>query len=107
MADNIRYIIAAVLIGLGLVSSCISMIGVFRFKFVLNRMHAAAIGDTLGLFLVLTGCIIISGLNFTSLKLAVIVVFFWISSPVSGHLIGDLVTTVNEDETEKNCEIRD
>jgi len=41
---------------------------------------------------------IATGFNFTSLKLAVIIVFFWIASPVSSHLIANLVAKVDKDE---------
>ena len=41
----IRFIIAACLIGFGVFLFAMSTFGVFKFKYVLNRMHAAAIGD--------------------------------------------------------------
>lgn len=44
----IRFLAGAVCMAAGLVFYIIQFIGVFRFKYVLNRMHAAAIGDTLG-----------------------------------------------------------
>ena len=43
----IRFIIAACLIGFGVFLFAMSTFGVFKFKYVLNRMHAAAIGDSL------------------------------------------------------------
>ena len=96
----IRFIIGAAFILCGLLIFIIEMIGVFRFKYVLNRMHAAAMGDTLGIGCSLLGLIIISGLNFTSLKLFCIIVFLWFSSPTSSHLITRLeVATDEERET--------
>jgi multicomponent Na+:H+ antiporter subunit G len=56
------------LIGLGIF--VLQILGVFKFKYVLNRMHAAAMGDTLGIGASLLGVILLSGFNFTSLKLA-------------------------------------
>ena len=82
----------------------IQLIGVFKFKYVLNRMHAAAMGDTLGLGATLLGLIILSGLNFTSLKMALIIVFLWLASPVSSHLIARLEVTTNE-HVDKFCEL--
>ncbi len=99
--NTVRIIIAILLIGLGVFFSIVSVFGVFRFKFVLNRMHAAAIGDTLALLLVLAGLIVISGLNMTSLKLAVIIAFFWIASPVSSHLISNMIATVDHEKVDK------
>ena len=94
----IRFLVGAALLLLGIAIFIIEMIGVFRFRYVLNRMHAAAIGDTLGIGFCLLGLIVMSGLNFTSLKLLMVIVFLWFSSPVSSHLIARLEVTVNEDE---------
>ena len=38
----------------------------------------------------LIGLMIFSGLNFTTLKMMLIVVFLWLASPVSSHLIARL-----------------
>ncbi|MBQ4563046.1 MAG: monovalent cation/H(+) antiporter subunit G [Lachnospiraceae bacterium] len=86
--------IGFMLIGIGIF--IVELIGVFKFKYVLNRMHAAAMGDTLGLGASLFGLIILSGINFTSLKIALIIVFLWLASPVSSHLIARLEVTTNE-----------
>lgn len=91
------------LIGLGIF--VVEMIGVFRFKYVLNRMHAAAMGDTLGIGASLVGLMIMSGFNFTTLKLFLIVVFLWFSSPVSSHLIARLEVTTNEETQKRYREI--
>jgi len=84
------------LCGLGIF--VIEMIGVFRFKYILNRMHAAAIGDTLGIGFSLLGLILMSGWNFTSLKLLFVIVFLWFASPVSSHLISRLEVTTDEEK---------
>lgn len=97
----VRFLAGAVFLLLGLGIFLIEIIGVFRFKYVLNRMHAAAMGDTLGIGFSLMGLILMSGWNFTSLKLLLVVVFLWFSSPTSSHLIARLEVTTNEDE-EKN-----
>ena len=81
----------------GLATFVIEMIGVFRFRYILNRMHAAAIGDTLGIGFALAGLILLNGFDFTSLKLFLVIVFLWFSSPVSSHLIARLEVTTNED----------
>ncbi len=93
----VRFLLGAALLLAGVVIFIIEMIGVFRFKYVLNRMHAAAMGDTLGIGFCLLGLIVISGLNFTSLKLFLVIVFLWFSSPASSHLIARLEVTTNED----------
>lgn len=93
----IRFLLGAVLLLAGVAIFFIEMIGVFRFKYVLNRMHAAAMGDTLGIGFCLLGLIVMYGLNFTALKLFLVIVFLWFSSPVSSHLIARLEVTTNED----------
>lgn len=94
----IRFLAGAALLLAGVVIFLIEMVGVYRFKYVLNRMHAAAMGDTLGIGFCLLGLIIMSGLNFTSLKLLLVIIFLWFSSPASSHLIARLEVTTNEDE---------
>lgn len=101
----VRVIIAVVLISIGVFFSIVSVLGTFRFKFVLNRMHSAAMGDTLALLFVLAGLAVISGLTFTTLKLAVIIVFFWIASPVSAHLISNMIVTVDRKKVDRMCEL--
>ena len=89
---------------LGLVWFGIEIYGSFRFQFVLNRMHAAALGDTLAISACFIGLIIFSGLNATSLKLFLVILFLWFSSPVSSHLIARLEVTTNE-QIGNHCEI--
>lgn len=101
----IRFIIGALLILCGLFIFIIEMVGVFRFKYVLNRMHAAALGDTLGIAFSLLGLIVMNGLNFTSFKLFCVIVFLWFSSPTSSHLIARLEVTTDEEKEQHYREI--
>ena len=94
----VRFLLGAGLLLTGVTVFLIEMVGVFRFRYVLNRMHAAAIGDTLGIGICLLGLIVMSGLNFTSLKLFLVILFLWFSSPTSSHLIAKLEITTNEDK---------
>ena len=94
--------IALLLLGLGVF--ILEIFGVFKFKYVLNRMHAAAMGDTLGIGASMTGLILLSGFNFTSLKMALIIVFLWLASPVSSHLISRLEAVTNEQLAE-HCQL--
>ena len=101
-----RFLIGAACLLFGLGIFAIEMVGVFRFRYVLNRMHAAAMGDTLGIGFSLLGLIIMSGLSFTSLKLFLIICFLWFSSPVSSHLIARLEAVTNP-KLERKCEVPD
>ena len=95
LIDWVQFIFGAgfLLIGLGIFF--IQMLGVFEFRFVLNRMHVAAMGDTLGLGASLFGLMILSGFSFTSVKMALVILFLWLASPVSSHLISRLEVTTN------------
>ncbi len=93
----VKLIVGTLFLICGLVIFFTEIFGVFHFKYVLNRMHAAAMGDTLGISSCLIGLMIFSGLNFTTLKIMLIVIFLWITSPVSSHMIARLEVTTNED----------
>ena len=60
----IRFIIAAIFIVAGIFVFAAAAFGVFKFKYVLNRMHVAAKCDSLGALLVLVGCMILGGFSF-------------------------------------------
>ncbi len=89
-AEWVRFGFCALFILLGMFVEFTALLGVFRFKFALNRMHSASMGDTLGLMFILIGLIIAYGLDFASLKLAVLIIFMWIASPVASHLVAEL-----------------
>ena len=86
----IRFIAAAVLIVLGLCSFGAAVLGAYRFGYVLNRMHAAGIGDTAGLFFVIASLVVARGPQMDTLKLVVLVFFLWFTSPVSAHFLGQV-----------------
>ena len=103
MFEWIRFIAGALVLILGLATFALEVFGSYRFDFVLNRMHAAAMGDTLGIGISLVGLMLFSGWNFTSLKMFLIILFLWFASPVASHLIARLEVTTDED-LEQNCE---
>lgn len=93
----IKFVVGAIFLLMGLSIFLLEIVGVFRFKYVLNRMHAAAMGDTFGIGCSLLGLIIMNGFGFTSMKLFLVIVFLWFSSPVSSHLIARLEVTTDEE----------
>ncbi len=86
----IRFAITAFL----LLAACFSFIaevfGLYRFGFVMNRIHAAGIGDTLGLFCVVLASMVSSGFRFVTLKYLLLIFFLWFTSPVSTHFLGQV-----------------
>ena len=74
----LRLVAGSVFLLIGLVIFFTEIFGVFHFRYVLNRMHATAMGDTLGISSCMIGLMIFSGWNYTTLKLLLIVVFLWL-----------------------------
>ena len=91
---TIRIGIAMVLIALGLLVIAISILGLFRLRDTLERLHAGALTDTLGLLLVLAGLVVLCGFTTYTLKLAMLLVILWVTNPISSHLLArmELVT---------------
>ncbi len=101
----IKYGFSVLFMAIGLFTLLVSMFGIFKFKFAMNRMHFAALGDTLGLLSCLLSLIIYFGFSFVILKILLVVAFLWIASPVSSHLMTRLEATTN-DELVDECEVR-
>jgi multicomponent Na+:H+ antiporter subunit G len=87
MAEWIRFWIVAAILFAGIFCYVLEVIGIFRFGYVLNRMHASGIGDTMGLLLIVVALMIASGWNFTTLKLLLLIIFMWLTSPTSTHFL--------------------
>lgn len=83
----VRFVLGTVCLCGGIFFLVSAVVGNYRFRFALNRMHAAALGDTFGLLGVVLGICFYEGLCPTTVKLLAIVVLLWITSPVSSHLI--------------------
>ncbi len=88
----------------GLLIFLIEMYGVFHFKYVLNRMHAAALGDTLGIGCSMAGLMLLSGFRFATPKMAMVIAFLWIASPVASHLLARLEAATNE-KLGEHCQV--
>ena len=91
---SIRAWIAVVLIVLGALVVAVSIFGLFRLRDALERIHAAALTDTLGLLLIVSGLAILCGFSAHTLKLLLLIVIWWATNPVSSHLLArmELIT---------------
>lgn len=110
-----QFLLGTGLLIFGMSVFVLEIFGTFKFKYVLNRMHAAAVGDTFGIGISLLGLMVLSGFKFVTLKMGLVIVFLWLASPVSSHLIARLEVTTNEhigelcerkvieDKEEKGC----
>ena len=98
---SVREIIAAVFIIAGLLVFICAVFGIFRLKYVMNRIHAAALGDTMGIALICVGLLIMGQNVYHILKYVLIVLFFWLSSPIATHMIGKVEMLTNKDSKER------
>lgn len=97
MPDTIRLIAFGALLFSGLVIQLTAVVGVNRFRYVMNRMHAAGMGDTLGLLLMALSAVVYTGFDAITVKILLVVAFLWLTSPVCSHLIGRLIRETDED----------
>jgi len=100
----IRTVLSLILMGSGLFILGIATVGIFRFKYVLNRIHVAAKCDTLGAIFFLSGLAVWSGWNLTSLKILLILAFLLITNPVASHLVARTEIRTNP-ELEDMCKV--
>ena len=100
----VRFALAALLLLGGMITLLGTVVGIFRFKYVLNRIHVAAKCDTFGFLLTFSSIILMLGLSFASLKILLILIFIWITHPVASHLIANLEASTNPNITQE-CEV--
>ncbi|WP_293009008.1 MULTISPECIES: monovalent cation/H(+) antiporter subunit G [unclassified Oscillibacter] len=107
MGSDIVTGLGLVFLAFGVFTFFTAVLGLFRFDRALNRMHAAAVGDALGIFCILMGIILFHAPTLASLKALLILVFLWITSPVASHLIAQVETVTNPNlKAECKVEIR-
>ena len=85
-----RFVIAALLTLAGVFCMISSVLGLYRFRYALTRIHAASLMDTVSIFLMLSGLSVATGFTVATAKMVVVILFLWITSPVASHLIGRL-----------------
>ena len=96
MGETVRLIIAAVLMLFGVISVFLGILGVFRFRFVMNRMHCAAIIDSVGLACILLGLILLTWSLAYIPKLLAILALYWVGSPIAAHLVSRMEISTDE-----------
>ncbi len=71
----------------GLFFFIVGTIGILRMPDVLSRIHAAAKCDTLGAGLITFALILSKGLDSGIIKLFLIIIFLWITTPTAASVI--------------------
>lgn len=98
-------ILSVLLFVLGEACILIALIGVVRFDFVLNRMHATTIADTLGTLFIILGALLQFGWSWTSAKLVLVLLFQWVTAPISAHMIARMLFMGSLDRIRSHAEL--
>ena len=83
----IRLIVAIPFLALSVFIFFSEVLGFYKFRYVMNRMHAAAMGDTLGIGSAVIAVAVLTGELSATLKLVLIIVFMFLTGPVVTHLL--------------------
>lgn len=84
-------IVQILVIALGLLGAgffFIAALGVFRLPDLLTRMHAATKAGAFGGALLLIACALQYGEFWVTFKALLILVFFYLTAPIAGHVLG-------------------
>ncbi|CAA6803507.1 MAG: Sodium:proton antiporter [uncultured Thiotrichaceae bacterium] len=85
-------------------------IGLFRFPDFYSRVHAASVTDTLCALLIISGLVLQAGFTLITVKLIIVLLFLWYTSPVASHALvkaahyhglKPLLSDSNEDEVKE------
>lgn len=98
--EIVRFVCCAVLLIVGLFIQFSAALGIWRLPSALPRMHSVAMGDSLGKLCLVAGLLLCPYDGFGKLKLLFILVFFWLSGPVSSHLLCRFQVEEEQKDTE-------
>lgn len=87
IGEWILFILCAVCLITAMILFTAAALGANRFGFIMNRIHAGGIGDTLGLFLIALSIILGDGFHMAEVKMCFIIIFMWFTAPVSSHIL--------------------
>lgn len=87
--EFIADVVSAVLIALGCFLGIIGGLGMHRFGDFYSRLHAVGITDTLCSFFILSGLAFQSGLTLATVKLALVFLFLFFTSPTASFSLAN------------------
>ena len=92
MNEWVQFVVTAVFLAAALGFFTAGVIGNIRFGNAVNRIHAAGLGDSMGLFFT-TLALAVSGYGLgLSIRVFLPLIFLWITSPVSSHFLAMIGT---------------
>ncbi|MGM0574880.1 MAG: monovalent cation/H(+) antiporter subunit G [Myxococcota bacterium] len=80
--------IVLVILVAGVLLNAVATLGMLRLPDFYTRIHMVGKADTMGITLVLLAVAVSEGFTRTSLKLAFIIVFYFIANPAAAHALG-------------------
>ena len=83
----IQFILASILFIMGSFFFLVGVLGLLRMPDVFSRIHTTTKGDTLGVGLILLGLMVLYGFSFTTLRILVLLILVWLTTPTAAHLI--------------------
>ena len=89
MIELILDLISAGLLAAGSIFVLIGAFGLIRLPDFYTRLHAAGITDTLGAELILLGLMFQAGLSLVTIKLILISLFIFFTSPTATHAVAN------------------
>lgn len=87
MIESIRVISIVVLVALGVFFTFVSTMGVLRLPDIYSRAHTASQADTLGAGFSLAAIALAFGLEPTSVKTVLLLLFIFMTNPTAAHSI--------------------
>ena len=93
----LRFWLVFILIVCSLLGFTFSVIGFYRFGFLMNRLHASGIGDTFGILCMALGLLLAQEPSLSLGKMALVVIFLWFTSPTSSHFLCQVEFYTNPD----------
>ena len=85
--EIIVQLISFLFIILGSLIILVGSLGLLRLPDVFSRIHAVGMIDTAGIGLIITGLIIYSGFSTVTIKLLIMGLILFFTSPISGHAV--------------------
>lgn len=91
--DLVVMIVSRGFLAAGVFFVLVGAVGMVRFPDFYTRMHAAGMTDTLGAEFILFALILEAGWSLDALKLALIALFLFLTSPTSTHAVANAAYT--------------
>ncbi|MBR6801203.1 MAG: monovalent cation/H(+) antiporter subunit G [Eubacteriaceae bacterium] len=104
MTEWIKFIFVAAFIFIGTFAYTSAVIGVNRFSFILNSLHCAGVGDTLGMMGIVFASAVYVFDFMAAIKMLTVLVIMWFTCPVASHLLSEITLKTASGEVDENIE---